>query len=67
MLQIILSVLARQKPISDPDFTKTLGDKASLLYGTRLMTTLSTRAVNPPGDWDIRFQYDREAVTAENR
>ena len=56
-----------QKPISDIDLMKVLPDKASLLYGMRLMTTLSMRAVNPLGQWDIRFQYDKDTVAAENR
>ena len=42
-----------------------LSDKDMLLYSMQLGTTLSQRATNPLGEWDMRFQYDREAVAAE--
>ena len=46
---------------------KQLPDKSTLLFGMRLAKTLSGRGTRSLGEWDIRFQYDRDAVAAENR
>ena len=56
-----------QNPVSDMEIIKRLPDKETVLFGMKLTKILSTRASNPLGDWDIRFQYDRDAVAAENR
>ena len=56
-----------QNPVSEMEIIKRLPDKETVLFGMKLTKILSTRASNPLGDWDIRFQYDRDAVAAENR
>ena len=61
------SPMLSQNPISDMDVVKYLPDKEKVLYVINIMTTLSTRASKSLGDWDIRYQYDREAIAAENR
>ena len=56
-----------QNPVSDEEIIKRLPDKETVLFGMKLTKILSTRASNPLGEWDIRFQYDKDAVAAENR
>ena len=46
---------------------KNLPDKSTMLFGMRMSKILSGRGSNSLGEWDIRFQYDRDAVAAENR
>ena len=62
-----LSFIIFQNPISEREYLKQLPDKSTLLFGMRLAKTLSGRGTRSLGEWDIRFQYDREAVAAENR
>ena len=60
-------IFVSQNPVSDVEIIKTLPDKEKVLFGMKLSKTLSTRASNMLGEWDIRFQYDKDAVAAEHR
>ena len=63
----MLNSVAFQNPITERDYLKQLPHKSTMLFGMRMSKILSGRGSNLLGEWDIRFQYDRAAVAAENR